>query len=188
MKSAALSPARMAPEAGVWVIAETTDLPTKFARIVVTDDQGRYLIPDLPPAELQRMGARLRPGELAQGEREARHDARTTRRLSHLAKRPQRSTIRRAYWYAMLKIPPAKDFGGSTDIPKNITQDNWLRQMNNVDCIGCHQLGQLSTRTVPPSLGQFASGDGGLDTPHRVWPDWRGHDQPAGGTIRRCSL
>src|SRR4029078_10878608 len=38
------------PEAGVWVIAETTDLPTKFARIVVTDDQGRYLIPDLPVA------------------------------------------------------------------------------------------------------------------------------------------
>jgi hypothetical protein len=38
------------PEAGVWVIAETTDLPTKFARIVVTDDRGRYLIPDLPKA------------------------------------------------------------------------------------------------------------------------------------------
>src|SRR3954471_8212460 len=38
------------PEAGVWVIAETTDLPTKFARIVVTDDQGRYLVPDLPSA------------------------------------------------------------------------------------------------------------------------------------------
>ena len=38
------------PEAGVWVIAETTDLPTKFAKIVVTDDQGRYLIPDLPKA------------------------------------------------------------------------------------------------------------------------------------------
>ena len=37
-------------EAGVWVIAETTDLPTKFARIVVTDDQGRYLLPDLPKA------------------------------------------------------------------------------------------------------------------------------------------
>jgi hypothetical protein len=38
------------PEAGVWVIAETNDLPTKFVRIVVTDDQGRYLIPDLPKA------------------------------------------------------------------------------------------------------------------------------------------
>src|SRR5256885_2045827 len=38
------------PEAGVWVIAETTDLPTKFAKIVVTDDRGRYLIPELPKA------------------------------------------------------------------------------------------------------------------------------------------
>ena len=39
------------PEAGVWVIAETTDLPTKFARIVVSDEKGRYLVPDLPAAE-----------------------------------------------------------------------------------------------------------------------------------------
>ena len=38
------------PEAGVWVIAETTGLPTKFAKIVVTDDRGRYLLPDLPKA------------------------------------------------------------------------------------------------------------------------------------------
>src|SRR3989337_2313794 len=38
------------PEAGVWVIAETTDLPTRFAKIVVTDGRGRYLIPDLPTA------------------------------------------------------------------------------------------------------------------------------------------
>src|SRR5216110_392169 len=41
------------PEAGVWVIAETEDLPTRFAKIVVTDDQGRYLVPDLPPASYQ---------------------------------------------------------------------------------------------------------------------------------------
>ena len=38
------------PEAGVWVIAETTDLPTRFAKMVVTDDQGQYVIPDLPKA------------------------------------------------------------------------------------------------------------------------------------------
>ena len=41
------------PEAGVWVIAETDDFDTRFARIVVTDDQGRYLVPDLPDASYQ---------------------------------------------------------------------------------------------------------------------------------------
>src|SRR6188508_1005918 len=41
------------PEAGVWVIAETTGLPTKFAKIVTTDDRGRYLLPDLPKASYQ---------------------------------------------------------------------------------------------------------------------------------------
>ncbi len=40
-------------EAGVWVIAETDDFATRFARIVVTDDQGRYLVPDLPEADYQ---------------------------------------------------------------------------------------------------------------------------------------
>src|SRR6476661_5953528 len=38
------------PEAGVWVIAETTELPTRFAKMVVTDNRGRYVIPDLPKA------------------------------------------------------------------------------------------------------------------------------------------
>ena len=37
-------------EAGVWVIAETTDLPTRMAKIVVTDDRGRYVVPALPKA------------------------------------------------------------------------------------------------------------------------------------------
>jgi len=145
------------PEAGVWVIAETTDLPTKFARIVVTDDQGRYLIPDLPTANysvwvrgyglVDSPKMRTKPGMtlnlpavIAPSEAAAAH------------------YYPAAYWYAMLKIPPASDFGGSTDIPKNITQDNWLRQMNNVDCIGCHQLGQEATRMIPASLGKFESG------------------------------
>ena len=38
------------PEAGVWVIAETKDLPTNFIKIVVTDDQGRFMLPELPSA------------------------------------------------------------------------------------------------------------------------------------------
>ena len=41
------------PEAGVWVIAETRDLPTRFARIVVTDELGRFVIPQLPRARYQ---------------------------------------------------------------------------------------------------------------------------------------
>ena len=40
------------PEAGVWVIAETRDLPTKYVKIVATDDQGRYVLPDLPEGHL----------------------------------------------------------------------------------------------------------------------------------------
>ena len=41
------------PEAGVWVIAETRDLETLYSKTVVTDDQGRYLIPDLPEANFE---------------------------------------------------------------------------------------------------------------------------------------
>src|SRR4029453_16656598 len=59
------------------------------------------------------------------------------------------------YWYTMMKIPPAKDFGGTTDIPKNVTLEIWRQRMNNTDCIGCHQLGQESTRTIPSALGPF---------------------------------
>ena len=37
-------------EAGVWVIAETTELPTKFVKIVVTGDDGRFMLPEMPNA------------------------------------------------------------------------------------------------------------------------------------------
>ncbi len=38
------------PEAGVWVIAEANELETKFVKSVVTDDRGRFLLPELPGA------------------------------------------------------------------------------------------------------------------------------------------
>ena len=41
------------PEAGVWVIAETRDLPVRYIKSVVTDDRGRFVIPDLPSASYQ---------------------------------------------------------------------------------------------------------------------------------------
>jgi hypothetical protein len=145
------------PEAGVWVIAETTDLPTKFAKMVVTDDQGRYVIPDLPQAKYKVW---VRGYGLVDS---AKVDGEPGRLLNLTAvtapdEKAAAQYYPAIYWYSMLTIPPASDFGGSTEIPKNISQQNWLRQMNNVDCIGCHQLGQLSTRTIPPAFGEFKSG------------------------------
>jgi hypothetical protein len=145
------------PEAGVWVIAETTDLPTKYAKSVVTDDQGRYVIPDLPSANYQvwvrgyglvdSPKVRAKPGQQLN--------------LTAVAAPDERAAAHyypAIYWYAMLKFPPAKDFGGSSDIPKEITRETWRQRMGNVDCIGCHQLGQESTRTVPAQLGEFKTG------------------------------
>jgi hypothetical protein len=146
------------PEPGVWVIAETTDLPTRYTKSVVTDDQGRYVIPDLPVANYQVFvrgyglidspRVRAKPGQV----------------LNHTAvpapsERAAAHYYPAIYWYTMMKIPPAADFGGSTDIPKNITQDIWRQRMGNVDCVGCHQLGQEATRTVPAQFGSFETGE-----------------------------
>ena len=60
------------PEAGVWVIAETVELPTKFAKIVVTDDQGRYVIPDLPAVNYSVFVRGYGLVDFAQDAREAR--------------------------------------------------------------------------------------------------------------------
>src|SRR6202048_2067174 len=139
------------PEAGVWVIAETTDLPTMFARIVVTDDQGRYLVPDLPTANysvwargyglLDSAKLTAKPGQL----------------LNHTAvPAPNEAAAAHyypaIYWYAMMKIPPASEFGGKGNIPEKLTQNDWLKQMKNIGCIGCHQIGQESTRTISRSF------------------------------------
>ncbi|HEX2725085.1 MAG TPA: carboxypeptidase regulatory-like domain-containing protein, partial [Beijerinckiaceae bacterium] len=52
----------------------------------------------------------------------------------------------------------ASQFGGKSDIPAKITQQGWLNAMKNNGCIGCHQLGQLSTRTIPKAFGEFDTG------------------------------
>ena len=145
------------PEAGVWVIAETTDLPTKFARMVVTDGRGRYLIPDLPTANysvwVRGYGLVDSPKLFGKPGQMLNHRAVPAPNAAAAA-----HYYPAIYWYTMMKIPPASDFGGTSDIPKNITQAAWLKQMNNVDCIGCHQLGQESTRTIPAQFGSFESG------------------------------
>jgi hypothetical protein len=145
------------PEAGVWVIAETRDLPVRFIKSVVTDDQGRFVVPDLPAATyaVWARGYGLVDSDKA--------SAKPGQRLSIAAKvAPSAAAAAHyypaIYWYAMLEIPAADQFGGASDIPARLSQRQWIAAMKNTGCVGCHQLGQESTRTLPPALGTFATG------------------------------
>src|SRR3989449_1400452 len=146
------------PEAGVWVIAETTELPTRFARIVVTDDQGRYVVPDLPKAKYKVWvrGYDLIDSPKVDGEPGKQLSLRAVPAPNAAAAAQYYPAI---YWYSMLKIPEADQFGGKSNIPASITQSDWLTVVKNRACVGCHQLGQLATRTIPASLGPFESGE-----------------------------
>src|SRR5258706_12886293 len=97
------------PEAGVWVIAEMKDLPTKYVKIVSTDDQGRYLLPDLPKGtyDIWVRGYGLvdspkwkaQPGKIV--------DLKSVQEPNRSAAAQDYPSI---YWYAMMKIPPAEQF------------------------------------------------------------------------------
>ena len=147
------------PEAGVWVIAETRDLGVRYIKSVVTDDRGRYVVPDLPAAKYQ-VWAR------GYGLVDSAKTAATPGQQLNITAVPAPSEAEAAkyypaiYWYSMLKIPGADEFGGKAhDIAPRLTeQRQWIAAMKNTGCIGCHQLGQESTRTIPPSLGTFATG------------------------------
>ena len=147
------------PEAGVWVIAETRDLGVRYIKSVVTDDRGRYVVPDLPAAKYQ-VWAR------GYGLVDSAKAAASPGTQLNITAVPAPSDAEAAkyypaiYWYSMLKIPGAEEFGGKAhDIAPRLTeQRQWIAAMKNTGCIGCHQLGQESTRTIPPSLGTFANG------------------------------
>src|SRR5262245_9774548 len=140
------------PEAGVWVIAETRDLPTRFTRSVVTDDQGRYVLPDLPKAQYKIWvrGYGLVDSAKVDGEPGQQLNLPAVPSPNDAAASQYYPAI---YWYSMLKIPAAGQFGGNSDIPANVKQIEWLAAIKNSQCIGCHQIGQLSTRTIPKAFG-----------------------------------
>ena len=146
------------PEAGVWVIAETTDLPTKFAKIVVTDDAGRYVVPDLPKAKYKVWvrGYGLVDSPKVDGEPGTHLNLTAVKAPNDTAAAQYYPAI---YWYAMLGIPDQSQFGGKSDIPEKVTQTEWLTTIKNQACIGCHQIGQLATRTIPAAFGTFKSGE-----------------------------
>ena len=146
------------PEAGVWVIAETHDLATRYAKMVVTDDQGRYVIPDLPKANYQvwvRGYGLIDSPKIAAAP--GKHLNLTAVPAPNDAAAAQYYPS--IYWFAMLKIPAADQFGGKSDIPPKVTQSDWLTAVKNQACVGCHQLGSIGTRTIPAALGTFKSGE-----------------------------
>jgi len=145
------------PEAGVWVIAETRELGVRYIQSVVTDDQGRYVIPDRPAAEYDVWARGY--GLVDSAKAQARPGAHV-----NIAAVPAPDAAAAAkyypaiYWYSMLKVPAADQFGANPDIGKNFTQTRWLDALKSNGCVGCHQLGQESTRTVPQEFRTFASG------------------------------
>lgn len=149
------------PEVGVWVIAETDDLPTKFVRIVVTDDQGRYVLPDLPDAEY-RVWVRgyglvdspqqtARPGQTLDLEATPAPDEQAAARYYPAG-----------YWYSMLHVPGTDEFPGTgpegNGFSPNIrNQADFLRSIKSGNCTACHQLGNRATREIPAAFGTFES-------------------------------
>src|SRR6184192_727999 len=118
------------PEAGVWVIAETRDLPTRFVRIVVTDDQGRYLLPDLPKASYTVLvrGYGLVDSPKVQASPGKALDLKAT-----TAPDPRAAAeyYPAGYWFSLLRIPDKSEFPGTgptgNGISPNIkSQADWV--------------------------------------------------------------
>ena len=149
------------PEAGVWVIAETKDLPTPFVKIVVTDDQGRYLLPDLPKANYSVF---VRGYGLVDSSRVAGTPGRALNLTAVIA--PNDHAAAQIYpagnWLSLLRIPEGSEFPGTgpqgNGINPNIkSQAEWIRLIKSGGCTACHQLGTKATREIPKELGNFPS-------------------------------
>ncbi len=153
------------PEAGVWVIAETTDLPTKFAKIVVTDDQGRYVIPDLPKASYIVW---VRGYGLVDSPKVAGTPGKSLNLTATPAPTPAAAAeyYPGMYWYSLLKIPAVSEFPGTgpkgNGIPPFMkTQGAWIDTVKN-SCQSCHAIGSKGVRTLSPKLGTFKNS-------HEAW-------------------
>ena len=144
-------------EAGVWVIAETSDLPTKFVKIVVTDDQGRYLVPDLPKANYSVW---VRGYGLVDSPKVKASPGQTLNLKAVVAADTKAAAeyYPALYWFSLLQVPPKSDFPGTgpsgNGIAPNIkSQGEWIRDIVNTDgCTGCHQMGDKATREIPKSI------------------------------------
>ncbi len=170
------------PEAGVWVIAETTDLPTKFVRMVVTDDRGRYLVPDLPKASynvwvrgyglVDSRIVRSAPGKPLNLTATIAPDAKSAAEYY-----PSN------YWYSLMQVPAKSEFPGTgpggNGISKEIaSQGEW------VDMLKTDRLSRLSPGwrqgvardSQEPRRVRFVGGR--LGAPSELGTGWQRDDRP----------
>ena len=136
------------PEAGVWVIAETDELDTKFRKIVVTDDRGRYLVPDLPAASYQVW---VRGYGLVDSEPVTASPGDTVDLEAVVAATPQEAAevYPANYWYSLLEPPAAEEFPGTGPEGNGIapglrSQAAWV-DVTKQGCQLCHQMGNRFT-------------------------------------------
>src|SRR5688572_25137344 len=149
------------PEAGVWVIAETNDLQTRYAKIVVTDDNGNYLIPDLPSANYSVWVRGY--GLVDSPKKEAKPGA--TLDLDAVPAPDERAAAEyypAGYWFSLLKVPDKSVFPGTGPegngiAPSMLNQAQFLRIVKSGTCLACHALGTKGTREFQPSMGKFNS-------------------------------
>jgi len=138
------------PEGGVWVIAETTDLPTRFTKIVVTDDQGRYLIPDLPKANYDMW---VRGFGLIDSPKIKSTPGKSTNLTAVIAPTPAQAAeyYPAMYWFSLLRVPESSEF----PLERIKSQGEWLTVIKTGACQSCHALGTKGMRTLLPELGTF---------------------------------
>jgi hypothetical protein len=145
------------PEAGVWVIADTADLGTRYTKIVVTDDQGRYVLPDLPRANynvwvrgyglVDSPKVQTAPGRPLNLTAVPAPDARAAAEYYPAG-----------YWLSLIHVPAKSEFPGtgSNGISPDIkSQGEWIRLLKSGGCTTCHQIGTKGTRVIPSVLGTF---------------------------------
>ena len=144
------------PEAGVWVIAETSELQTKFAKIVVTGDDGKFMLPQMPTA-LYNVWVRgyglvdSTPVKAKVGD--------TVSLKVDLAKTPAEAAkvYPANYWYSLLEPPALSEFPGKgadvNGIPTTFkSQAQYIDQLKQ-GCQLCHQLGNSLTRSLDHMKG-----------------------------------